>query len=217
MSEVIGIFLSFIYIGIILFVAEFIRKRRNLKTSVTREIIHIGVSLWGIGIYFIFKTWWGVLIPPLIFTGLNYLSYKYEIFKAMEIKGNIGTVLYPFSLCIIFPIAWKLGHKLPAVAALLTMGLGDGFAGIIGSRWGKHKYRVFNTTKSIEGSIAMFTFSFIAFLIVVIGFTNTPGDKAILCGILISSIATFVEAISPPNIDNLTVPFVVFISSWFIL
>ncbi len=209
MNEWWGIVLSFVYIFFIILLAEFIRRIAKFRTSITREIVHIGVSLWGIGIYFLFRTWWGVLVPPLVFSGINYLSYRYEIFKAMELKGNIGTILYPLSLCIIFPFFWYIGNKIPAVAGLLVMGFGDGFAGIVGQKFGKHRYKIFNAEKSIEGSIAMFLFSFLAvFLIFLIFSPSFTWAKIISISLITALASTLVEAISIKNFDNLTVPII---------
>lgn len=36
------------------------------------------------------------------------------------------------------------------------MSYGDGFASLIGQRFGKHKYNLVGDIKSIEGSLAMF-------------------------------------------------------------
>ncbi|MBU0493563.1 MAG: DUF92 domain-containing protein, partial [Chloroflexi bacterium] len=55
------------------------------------------------------------IIPPLSFIVLNYISYRREVFKAMELedKGNLGTVYFPISFALVIALCWAR----PAVIA----------------------------------------------------------------------------------------------------
>lgn len=109
---------------------------------------------------------------------------------------------------------------------------GDGFADIVGRAWGKRKYKIF-AEKSYEGTLAMFFFSFcftfvlvgVFFLGMLDGFFQYvastglyPGNfnpaNLILPILIISLVATIVEACSPRQFDNLLVPAFVFVIIW---
>jgi dolichol kinase len=89
-------------------------------------------------------------------------------------------------------------------AALLVMSLADGFAAIIGTRFGNgNRYRVFGSTKSIVGTLTFFIITcLILFTYVATGEGHIP--SAVIP--LIALVATLVENVGVQGIDNLFVP-----------
>ena len=83
------------------------------------------------------------------------------------------------------------------------MGYGDGFAAIIGGKYGKNKFEILGNEKSVEGSLAMFFFSFIVSLVILSIFNPM---NAILFSLILALVSTILEAFSPYGFDNLTVP-----------
>ena len=79
--------------------------------------------------------------------------------------------------------------------AILIMGYGDGLAAIIGERYGKRPVQVFGGYKSFAGTSTMFVVSL--------------GVALIFRAVVIASIASFVEFVTPMGLDNLTVPIAV--------
>ena len=142
---------------------------------------------------------------PLVFVVINYISYRRQIFSGMETgeKGQLGTVYFPISFAILIPLLWA--HPALLVASLMPMTWGDAFAAIIGKRWGAHTFSIVGQTRSIEGSLAMFVFSFAATFIALVVFGQSTPASLIL-SLLVALVASIVEAISPFGIDNLTVP-----------
>jgi dolichol kinase len=96
------------------------------------------------------------------------------------------------------------------------MSYGDGFASIIGVKYGKHTYKVFDDTKSIEGSIAMFFFTFLFFIIALLYYQITFTFILISSLFGISFVTVFVESFTPKGLDNLSVPFTSAFLYWFI-
>jgi phytol kinase len=94
------------------------------------------------------------------------------------------------------------------------MGLGDGFASIIGNRWGKRKYRIWTHQKSLEGSLAMLGFSFLAVFILTTLFTGLALPMRLWQSAAIGLIASCVEGLSPWGADNLTVPLASGLAYW---
>ncbi|MFX1475705.1 MAG: diacylglycerol/polyprenol kinase family protein [Promethearchaeota archaeon] len=109
-----------------------------------------------------------------------------------------------------------------AILVIAPLAGGDGFADIIGRKWGKRKYKIF-AEKSIEGSLAMFIFSFV-FSYVILGIYWLIYNplypeafsllKLLVPILIISLVATVVEACSPKNFDNLLVPAFIFVTIW---
>ena len=203
-----GLLISYAFLFGILILGELIRTVKKYPSEFTRKFIHVGVGLWGFVAYWILEAWWVVLIPPASFVLINLLSYKWTLFKSMEIedKSNLGTVYYPLSLCILIVVFWRTGDPVTALVGLLVMALGDGFASIIGQAWGRRAYRVWKGTKTLEGSAAMCVFSLIAVVCVLALTTDLAASAILLRGFVVAVLATAVEAVSPRGMDNLTVP-----------
>ena len=86
---------------------------------------------------------------------------------------------------------------------------GDGFAALIGIKFGKVKFSIFGSTKSLEGSLSMFVVTSVMSVFVWMVFTSigyTMPEFNIVYIIGISAVATICEAFSYGGIDNLTVP-----------
>ena len=215
-KDIQGLLFSFVYLFALLFIAEIVRKRRNYPQSFTRKCIHIGVGFWAFFAYLGFDSLWAVIIPPLSFVFINLLSYRFTIIKAMEMEGkkNPGTIFYPLSVCILLVFFWPEETRLVPVIGLLVMGLGDGFASIIGKRFGNHTYRVWTHHKSLEGSLAMLVFSFLAVLILTSLFTHLPLPARLWQAVAVGLLAAVVEGLSPWGADNLTVPLLSGLAYW---
>ena len=215
-----ALIISYVYVFAMIGVGEGLRKwlgqakPGTYSTEFTRKLIHISVGMWAFGTVLLFQHWYFAIIPPLSFVVLNYISYRQETFKAMETgeKGNLGTVYFPISFAIILCFFWTRPN--PLVASLMPMTWGDALAAILGRRYGRRKYSVLGSTRSMEGSLAMFLFSWLSTFLALL-LLSPQGDvlslpkgwpTSLLYSLALSIFATLVEALSPWHIDNLTVP-----------
>ena len=85
---------------------------------------------------------------------------------------------------------------------IVAMSYGDGFAPLIDNIYGSRTYKIFQDTKSMEGSIAMFFFT-IFMGGVALAYYGQKINLPVIAGVAL--IATIVEAITPKEADNLTV------------
>lgn len=87
------------------------------------------------------------------------------------------------------------------------MGYGDGFAAIIGRKYGKVKYSILGSIRTIEGSLTMF---FLAFVLstLILGITFGLGLQIIQISFILAVLAMLIEAFTPYGFDNLTVPII---------
>jgi len=218
MTNALAIVISFIYVFAAIGIAEGLRKAFKWPAEFTRKFIHIAVGMWSVGTALLFTNKWFAIIPPLSFVALNYISYRRNTFTAMESadKSNLGTVYFPLAFAIIILLTFDVSKAL-MVAALMPLTWGDSFAAIIGKRWGRHTYRVAGSTRSIEGSIAMFAFSFASVFIVLLLMAQLNGAGvpwAFVFALVTAAAATLVESISLRGLDNLIIPAVSLVSLW---
>lgn len=97
-----------------------------------------------------------------------------------------------------------------SIAGYLVAGLGDAIGEPVGTRFGKHQYRVRSlssvpATRSIEGSAAVFIMSYAALVLAAILSPQiSPGHGAVLKLGLVAAASALAEALSPHGWDNAT-------------
>ena len=219
-NDIIGLIASYLYAFGLLFIVEAIGKRLKWPQAFTRKIIHIGAGMWIWGILALFDTWSIGIIPFATFIVLNFVFYRFQIFKAMvAVDSSPGTVYFAISITVLFGLLWRTGGTLDrvpiAAAAVMAMTWGDGMASIVGQKYGKHTYATFGHNRSREGSIAMAVTTFVVILVTLAwlpGSALSPNSIALpFWGVLLltvigTAVATAAEAFSPAGTDNLSVP-----------
>lgn len=207
MGNVSAMLLSYVFVFAIIALGEILRIICRFTSEFTRKFIHIGVGHWVIPAVILMDVQWLALIPPITFVGINYLSLKKDIFKAMETdRSNYGTVLYALSLVILVLLFFRPQHLHLLVLGTLVMAWGDGLAAIIGRKWGKKAIPNLPHHKTFLGSGTMFLVSFlVSFLVLSIMAPSLPASPLLL-GMAAAAVATILEAFTARGWDNLAVP-----------
>lgn len=206
MNNIIGLIVSFVYIFLLIGVSTLLASKKIFNGESSRKFIHIMVSNWWFIAMFYFDNVWMAAITPAAFVAINYYSYKNQTFKAMERDGSkkdLGTVYYVISLLILTLATFTRGLEAIGAIGILTMGYGDGFAAVIGEKYGSTKLNIGSTVKSLEGSLMVFFFGF-----AISGFVfASTGDawwgiKALLVGFVSAAL----ELYTKDGFDNITLP-----------
>ncbi|MBM3130294.1 MAG: phosphatidate cytidylyltransferase [Chloroflexi bacterium] len=205
MSDPLALLIAFAYVSLVLGVSEVLRRGFKLSVDLTRKFVHIAVGMIAFPLVLLFQAWQFAIIPPLVFIGVNYVSYRRQIFSGMETgeRGQLGTVYFPISFSILIPLLWSSPALL--VASLMPMTWGDAFAALIGQRFGARKFAILGQTRSLEGTLAMLVFSWLAVFLTLIFFAQ-PAAPSFIIALVVALSASIVEALSPFGMDNLTVP-----------
>ena len=207
-KDMVGLILSFAFVFVMIFIATLIQKLLNLSSDFSRKIIHIAVGNWIFIALYYFDDWYIAIIGPVAFILINFLSYKFTVFKAMELEEkNPGTIYYPISLaiCTLFTYLQKPLLILPYLG-IMAMTWGDGMAAIIGKKW---PIRELRPRKSVGGSTAFFIFTLLASIIYLIFEANhLSAGKVFTFALMAALIGVVIELFSPKNMDNLTVPII---------
>jgi|ADGO01.1.fsa_nt_gi Dolichol kinase len=218
----IGLGLSYLYASGLLIFAELIRRWRGYPQEFTRKLVHIGAGMWVFGILGLFDTWYIGIIPFATFIGFNYLLWRYKLMASIDAPDSSpGTVYFALAITLLFLAFWRTGSPTDrgyiAAAGTMAMTWGDALASIVGKRYGRHHYRVAGSTRSYEGSAAMFVAAAIAMFLTIL---FLPGSSlapltppvgvgaALVVAVAAAIAATLAEAISPAGTDNLSVPLV---------
>lgn len=198
----------YFYVIIIFLISEKILKD---YPSFSRKFVHIMVGNCIFIMPFFNNPMTMVWFLTLPITIIAFLMSKYS---PISIKSNVTEAGHDLGL-VYYAGIWTiliflLPDKLWLVAlAIATMVYGDGFASVIGQRFGKHEYGINEEIKSFEGSFSMFISTFIAanFIFYFYHLINysTPACSIYIIA-TICFIVTVVEAISPKGLDNITTP-----------
>lgn len=214
MNNLLGLGLSYVFVFLVLAAAAYLQKRLGISAEVTRKIIHISVSHWWLLLMFFFDNLLYAVIGPISFIAINYLSYRYHLMPAMELKEsrkNLGTVYFPISLLVLVILGFLDVIPLYAGAVgIFIMGYGDGFASLFGQEYGRNKMVTWGGTKSSLGTAVMFCMSAAVTGIITYFFHPAGRDPATVLMIMfvIAGTATAVEVVTPFGLDNITVPIV---------
>jgi phytol kinase len=203
---------SYAYVFAVIALGELLRRIGRRRAEFTRKFIHIGVGMWVVGTVLLFETWYMALLPPATFVIINALSYWRGSIKAMELegKGNLGTIYFPIAFAGVIYYFWS--QPVLMVASLMPMTWGDAMAAVLGERYGHYRYAIARRTRSLEGSVAMFFWSWVTTSLALFVMPYLLGKPlinwllAFLQGAAVALVCTLVEALSPWGIDNLTVP-----------
>ena len=184
----------------------------KINQEYSRKVIHIMLGNFYFIALFYFTEWYFACLGPLLFIFVNYFSVKFNCIKLMlrnkknkkgKIENDYGTVYYAFSLTVITIYSWKIKKQEIGLCPFLSMAFGDGFACVFGSNI-KSPYKIiFGAKKSLVGSFTMFI---TCFLIYELFFLYYDIDLGFIKAFFIGIISTILEAFSPYNTDNLTVP-----------
>jgi phytol kinase len=119
-------------------------------------------------------------------------------------------IVIPYFATLIGGLLSNILFPSTAVFGYLVTGLGDAVAEPVGTRFGKHEYKVpaisgVRAIRSLEGSCAVFIASALALTACfALSHQLDLSWRSFFLIVLISSVSTLVEAISPHGWDNAT-------------
>ncbi len=199
-----SLFLALSGVFVLVFMGEYLRRVHLLHTEVTRKFIHISVASF-IATWPFFMEWKQIqLISLLMFTGIV-VSRHLHLFRAIHgvQRRTWGELFFAMSIGIAAVLSqnpWTFA------AAMLVMGVADGFAALVGTLFNGKRYKVFGHTKSVHGT----TTFFIMTVIILAACSLGDGYQLSLAGfLLLPAIATIFENIAVAGTDNLFVPFAI--------
>ena len=228
--DIIAMIISIVAVMMVVVINGAIQKSGKLSSDVTRKIVHIFAApvflvTWWLYSGSVFSRYLALVVPilfVLLFVGIGTGKVVNEAFVgSMSRSGDAsellkGTLYYALIICIV-TVLWFYSPGGTAAAnptALVILGClagGDGLADVIGRKYGgDKKFGIGGAEKTIAGSAGMFigSFLFSYFLAALFLFDLVAIFLPIL---VLSIIVTIVEALSPKNLDNWTVPIAVVI------
>ncbi|XP_076231770.1 dolichol kinase [Calliopsis andreniformis] len=191
-------------------------------TTSTRKILHIlAVLVYVPGLLYertLLYLASGMIMGLFVFLELiRYLrlppfgeALQQGFFIFVDEKDNLISLTPLYLVCgLSFPL-WMPTNNLPLLtflSGILTVGIGDTAASVVGSKWGSHKWT--NSTKSLEGTVACILSQIVLICgLAFIGFISS--GWLFLRSLLLSVALSFVEA-QTDQVDNLALPLLMYV------
>lgn len=199
MSDLLPLMAVYGYVALLILISE----KLITNEQISRKFLHIMVGNIAFILPFFESREVMAFLAAFPFVPLTFLMSPHspvKISSRTSVAGHgLGLVYYSIAWTL---LAYFLFNRPDAIAiGIMAMSFGDGFASLIGSKYGNRKYRILGDEKSIEGSLAMLIVCILAFSVVSVYYL---GNIIPLIGPL-ALIATLIEAITPKGLDNLTV------------
>jgi len=197
--DMIAYIVSLLYVGVSLLICFFLKK--FFDDFVIRKLLHILMSCWWfIRLYFIDAhfLWTG----PVIFLILTYVYSKIK----KETKTGMGQFCFSLSVMTFITECFS-SAIMPATAAIFAMGFADSAAALSGNVY--QKYKKTQNSHSIVGTGVFFV---VAFAVLIVCFKK---EISIWFLLFISGFLSITEAYIFPKYDNITIPFITFVLTYF--
>lgn len=202
--------LSIVWAFFALFIAGVLKQNYGWKTGYTRKVFHFLIFFSAVfyqdyfGLSGVFILGWAVTFVLIIaiYKGKGHLLYE-ALAREKDAPHRTKYIIYSYLATFAGGVLSNLLFGKFALFGYAVTGIADAIAEPIGTRWGKHMYKVFSFDKqklsfrTIEGSLSVFVAAFCILLL--LGFNQ----YSIAHLLFISVIVMLTEAISPSGFDNL--------------
>jgi len=216
-NDLAGVAIVYVYVAIMLIVTE---KILHKYPSVSRKVLHIMVG----NVAFLLPIFQTKEVMAFLAAGpfilFTFLMSPHTPIKSIRGKTSaaghsMGLVYYSITWTV---LAYVFFDNMVVIAiGILAMSYGDGFASIIGSKFGKRKFNIFGDEKSYIGSFSMFVFTLITMIVAVLFYEISLTFQHFMFLSLIALVGAVIEGITPRGFDNLSVPFVISFLYWFFI
>lgn len=196
----------------LLILAEGLWWLRVIRNEASRKLVHIGIGVFA-GTWSFYLTDNQIYILALAMFIVVATSKFLNIFKSIHsvTRKTWGELFFPIGIAA---AAYLTVSPWLMLAAMLHVGLADGFAALIGRRYARtHAYRVFNQEKTIVGTLVFYN---ISIAVTTFALLATGFDGGIIVLLLVPLLATAAENFGIYGSDDLLVPvFVAGLMSYF--
>jgi phytol kinase len=208
--------LGALYVSLAAAGVGWLRMRRGVAAPYTRKLFHFviltaatGVHwLWGLPGVVVFGVVTSLFVLHAVYRGAGYGFYEALARPSDEPRRTLF-ILVPLCTTAAGGLLANLLFGAWAPVGYLVTGWGDAVGEPVGTRWGRHAYRVpslggVSARRTVEGSAAVLAASTAAALVALLA-GGVGAAAAAPVAVAVGAAAALVEAISHHGLDNLTV------------
>lgn len=196
--------------------AGWLRTRRGMRAPYTRKIFHFLILTvatlvqvqWDVSGVVVYGSAVALLVIGAVLRGDGFAFYE-ALARPTDAPHRSLFIIVPLITTALGGVLANLLFAEWAHIGYMAVALGDAVGEPVGTRWGRHRYRVpsiagIAAERSLEGSASVFVATAAACGIVLVASGFETG--AVIAGALaIGAATTAVEAVSHHGLDNLTI------------
>jgi len=206
------------FVGSTIFFAEAARMNKWVSGERARKIIHIFVGIWAAWLP-LWLGWRSIIVLGFLLLVGVFVAERLKFVKSIRSvsRSTVGEYLFPVTM-IILAIFFK--NSIIFAASMLQLGLSDGMAAVIGTRYGKKTtFKIMGNKKSKHGTVTFLALSTAIYLWALwslhpgVAFSSFGASAvSLLLAVSLSCVVTVAELTGRKGIDNITVPLLTAIS-----
>jgi dolichol kinase len=172
----------------------------------TRKLVHFCGGLVSLALPWLVRSHWTVLALGITLAGLLVLTRRLGLLRSVHgvERRSEGGVYFPIAVYLIFLLA--ADRPVFYLISVLTLVVSDALAALVGTSYGRMRFRVERDRRSVEGSVVFFLATFLAVHLPLLLLTEVDRLLSVLVAVQIALLVTFLEVISLEGNDNLIVP-----------
>ena len=194
-----------------------LKRARGWKTGYTRKTFHFltfasatllqSTPEFGLPIACLFGGMASLVVLHAVWRGAGSVHYE-ALAREKDAPHRTWYVVVPYCATLLGGLSVNLWVPASAPIGYLVCGLGDAIGEPVGTRWGRHRYRVplpgrVVSYRSLEGSSAVFLVSSAATFVAALGLGAPATAGALGLALIIGLASALVEAVAPHGWDNL--------------
>ncbi|HYH35933.1 MAG TPA: hypothetical protein VD706_00330 [Candidatus Saccharimonadales bacterium] len=193
--------LTVLTVFLILLGSELWWRKRISHSEFSRKFVHITVGSF-VAFWPFFLSWNEIRLLSLGFLVVVGLSKYLHLFRAIHSvqRPTLGELYFAVAVGL---MTFVTQNEWIYMAALLQMSLADGFAAVMGVRFGRQSYSMFSHRKTLIGSLTFFVVS-TGILVAYTQLADVQLGIAFIAGA--AALATVIENFGVGGLDNLLVP-----------
>ena len=213
-----GVGITVLYIIVAVGMIFLVRKCFTIPDELFRKALHFVLLGAYIPLVFAFEAWWMAAIFAasliiILFPALS-IAGKIPMLSAFVIERKKGEfkssmVLAVGMMALSVTVCWGLfADRYLVLATIYAWGIGDGFAALVGKRFGKHKikWKLADVKKSVEGSLAMFLCSLVSVFTVLLVRGGIGAAMCFVIAFLTAVVSALAELCAKDGWDTVICP-----------
>lgn len=203
--------------AVCLYLSGLLKTRWGLKTGYSRKSFHFLIFgtvvavhwQWGTPGVCLFGGMTSLVIAYALVRGSGHVMYE-AMAREKDAPRRTYYIIVPYFATLIGGLLNNIFFPATAVFGYLVTGLGDAVAEPVGTRFGRHEYKVpalrgVRAIRTLEGSCAVFIASLLTLTACfALSYHLDLSARSLLAIVVISLVSTLVEAVSPHGWDNTT-------------
>lgn len=211
MTPGIGIALVLGALGGLMLGVRALRQGGAVGAELSRKLVHMGMGVICLTFPWLFKADWPVWVlaalAVIALGAVRLVSALRDRFGAVlggVDRASWGELYFPIGVAIVFVLAGGEARFFCVPVAVLTFA--DTAGALVGQRRGRNRYEAVESTKSVEGSVAVLVVTWACVTVGLAVFTDLSWPHLWLTGLGLGLFAMLVEAVSWRGLDNLLLP-----------